>query len=200
MSSARPQALPPPPGGQRAAALAGVRVARRGRIHAAAAGLERARRAGDSGAGLLVSRRDAGLLPQGRRREDQRCVPHGAASRSGTAGGRDPGARALRSAGVGGGRERTAGIPAGFLVDAETAYAGEARHGGADFPGRLLDCAMGGASGGVAADGVRYRGARMARLRRVCAGAADGATGWRSRCCWWRDCCCRSSCSVGCPR
>src|SRR5665811_665731 len=86
---------------------------------------------------------------------------------SGTTGGRDPRARALRSAGLGSRRQRTAGVPACLLADAETAYAGEARHHGAHFPGRLLDRALDGASRRFAADGVRYRGARMARLRRV---------------------------------
>ena len=100
------------------------------------------------------------------------CV---AAPGSGTSGGGGPGARALWFGGVGGGRERPAGIPAGFLADVETAYTGEACHGARGFSWE--------ASGLCAGCCCRLRCCRWRPVSRRMAGAASaklaGGRGWR---------------------
>ena len=81
--------------------------------------------------------------------------------------------------GVGGGRERPAGVPAGVVADVETAYSGEARSRGAGFPGRLLAFEVDGAAGGAC---CRWRpGLRLAD------GAASASLRWRGGWRYWLE-------------
>src|ERR1043166_1528318 len=154
------------PGGERAFAVARLRVAGSGRIDGPAPGVERGGGSADRGAGVVAGRRRAGVLRPGRAPAQRRVSRRAAAPGAVDAGG-DGGAGGVRSDRVGRGRGGTAGVQNCELDDVEAAQARAAGSGAARVPGGDLGGAGGVGAGGRGADVLRDCGARLARLPSV---------------------------------